>query len=97
MAMVESPFSNTELSEVVGAAAQRIEAVVDAEIRKGKPKLQNSFTIHIEQNELNYTVAVQNKVINDYKTAGWDTVKFVRQSAPYEDDLFYVVIEKMKR
>ena len=68
--------------------------MIDAEIRKGKPKLQNSFRIHIEQNELNYSEAVQNQVIEDYKTVGWDTVKFVRQSAPYEDDLFYVIIEK---
>lgn len=95
--MVESPFNDYELDRAINIAVNKIEDHIDEEIRKGKPKLQNSFIIHIEQTELNFSEAVQNQVVNDYKAAGWDKVKFVRQSAPYEDDLFYVVIEKNKR
>ena len=92
--MVESPFNDYELDRAVNTAVNKIEGQIDAEIRKGKLKLKKEFTIYIDTDEINYSDAVQSRVITDYRTVGWDEVRFKRESSPKNEEFLSVTIKK---
>jgi hypothetical protein len=92
--MVESPITDNEMNASIEREVTKIEDIIDVEIRKGKLNLKRAFCIDIPINVLSTSLAVQYRIIEDYKGAGWDIVKFTRDSSPKNEESLWLVLEK---